>query len=227
MQVTPSEIALLLAMSLFFGLAYEEFGAQDIPNRPGAVPTFPLLALAGAARSRPEPPSTPSSPPAHCLHRRPRSPRNLDLCILSIAGERGNIRMGPHPRANLSFRSANILAYTLGALALTQPAWALVAVTVIATLLLAGRRELHRIAARVSIEEVFSVGKFLLRRMQLPAISLFALAAVGWASNRFRIRRRILFGNEARSRSFVTNEQRSNRAEGRPKAGTCLTPTNS
>ena len=27
MQVTPSEIALLLAMSLFFGLAYEEFGS--------------------------------------------------------------------------------------------------------------------------------------------------------------------------------------------------------
>ncbi len=49
MRVRPSEITLLLAISLFFGLAVEEFAAQDIPNRPGAVPTFPLLALAGAA----------------------------------------------------------------------------------------------------------------------------------------------------------------------------------
>ncbi|MHB1551848.1 MAG: hypothetical protein ACYCX6_11745 [Vulcanimicrobiaceae bacterium] len=78
MRVRPSEITLLLAISLFFGLAVEEFAAQDIPNRPGAVPTFPLLALAGAA------------------------------------------------------------------------------------LLLAGRREMHRSAARLSIEEVFTAGKFLL-----------------------------------------------------------------
>ncbi len=55
MRVTPPAIALLPAMSLFFGLAFEEFYAQDIPNRPGGVRTFPLLALAGAALYAVEP----------------------------------------------------------------------------------------------------------------------------------------------------------------------------
>ena len=38
--------ALLLALSLFFGFAFEEFHA-DQTRRPGGVRTFPLLALAG------------------------------------------------------------------------------------------------------------------------------------------------------------------------------------
>ncbi len=92
----------------------------------------------------------------------------------------------------------NILAYTLGALPLTRPAWALVAVTVIATLLLAGRRELHRIAARVPIGELFTAEKFLLLvGVALPLLPdtpiaylngitphniLLAVVAVSWLS---------------------------------------------
>ena len=154
MQVTPSEIALLLAMSLFFGLAFEEFYAQDIPNRPGGVRTFPLLALAGAALYAVEP--------------------TYSLAFIAGLGVLGTwiyayYRRLARPHSNGAASEGefvvpvcNILAYTLGALALSQPAWALVAVTVVATLLLAGRRELHRIAARVPIDEVFTAGKFLL-----------------------------------------------------------------
>jgi len=38
---------LLLALGFFFGLAFEEFHAQDHQVRPGGVRSFPLLALAG------------------------------------------------------------------------------------------------------------------------------------------------------------------------------------
>ena len=39
---------LLLALGFFFGLAFEEFHAQDQQVRPGGVRSFPLLALSGA-----------------------------------------------------------------------------------------------------------------------------------------------------------------------------------
>jgi hypothetical protein len=42
-----TNLALLLGLSLFFGLAFEEFYAHQ-RTQPGGVRTFPLLALAGA-----------------------------------------------------------------------------------------------------------------------------------------------------------------------------------
>jgi uncharacterized membrane protein (DUF4010 family) len=56
----------------------------------------------------------------------------------------------------------NVLAYVIGALAITQAPWVAVALTVAATLLLAGRTRLHAIAQTVPIEEVFTTGQFLL-----------------------------------------------------------------
>src|SRR5258706_6504751 len=47
-DVAPERLALLLGLSFFFGLAFEEFYARAAPSRPGGVRTFPLLALAGA-----------------------------------------------------------------------------------------------------------------------------------------------------------------------------------
>ena len=38
---------MLLALGFFFGLAFEEFHAQDQQVRPGGVRSFPLLALSG------------------------------------------------------------------------------------------------------------------------------------------------------------------------------------
>ena len=42
-----TNLAFLLGLSLFFGLAFEEFYAHQ-RTQPGGVRTFPLLALAGA-----------------------------------------------------------------------------------------------------------------------------------------------------------------------------------
>jgi hypothetical protein len=39
-----TNLALLLGLSLYFGLAFEELQAQQGRNQPGGVRTFPLLA---------------------------------------------------------------------------------------------------------------------------------------------------------------------------------------
>ncbi|HTA40137.1 MAG TPA: DUF4010 domain-containing protein [Candidatus Acidoferrales bacterium] len=57
---------------------------------------------------------------------------------------------------------ANVLAYVLGAIALTQPLWICVSTAVAAVLLLGGRKTLHDLAQRVPFEEVVTAGKFLI-----------------------------------------------------------------
>jgi hypothetical protein len=41
-------LALLLALTLFLGLAFEEIYKRDEPAIPGGIRTFPLVGLAGA-----------------------------------------------------------------------------------------------------------------------------------------------------------------------------------
>jgi uncharacterized membrane protein (DUF4010 family) len=57
---------------------------------------------------------------------------------------------------------SNLLAYVLGAVALTQPLWICVSTAVAAVLLLGGRKTLHDWAHRVSNQEVVTAGKFLI-----------------------------------------------------------------
>src|ERR1700680_650431 len=44
---SPTSVALLLGLSFFLGLAFEDFFAGVARNRPGGIRTFPMLALAG------------------------------------------------------------------------------------------------------------------------------------------------------------------------------------
>src|ERR1700752_2649781 len=44
---SPAGVALLLGLSFFLGLAFEDFFAQSTRRRPGGVRTFPMLALSG------------------------------------------------------------------------------------------------------------------------------------------------------------------------------------
>ena len=44
---SPVSVALLLGLSFFLGLAFEDFFAHTEPKRPGGIRTFPMLALAG------------------------------------------------------------------------------------------------------------------------------------------------------------------------------------
>ena len=49
MPTVPSwtSLALLLGLSFFFGLAFEEFYRKSGEERPGGIRTFPLLGIAG------------------------------------------------------------------------------------------------------------------------------------------------------------------------------------
>ena len=50
MDTAPSvvKLGLVLGLSFFLGLAFEDFSAHEGARRPGGIRTFPMLALAGA-----------------------------------------------------------------------------------------------------------------------------------------------------------------------------------
>src|SRR6185437_9552768 len=66
------------------------------------------------------------------------------------------------PDVELIVPVCNLLAYLLGPIALGEPPWVGVGVTVAAVLLLAGRERLHRLARRVETREIVIAGQFLL-----------------------------------------------------------------
>ncbi len=148
MPITAQDFVVLLSMALFFGLAFEKFFAPEIPQRPGGIRTFPMLALAGAG----------------CYALAPQS-GVIFAAGLAILG----LWLYAYYRVSAAAEQrdfvvpvCNLLAYLLGALAVTQAPWLVIAVTVAATMLLAGRRRLHEIAQTVPLEEIFTAGQFLL-----------------------------------------------------------------
>jgi uncharacterized membrane protein (DUF4010 family) len=64
--------------------------------------------------------------------------------------------------SSLVIPTANLLAYSLGPIAITQPPWVIVAASVTAVLLLESREALHALVRTVPREEVFTLGKFLI-----------------------------------------------------------------
>ena len=150
--VSVERLALLLGLSLFFGFAFEEFYAGELPRRPGGVRTFPLLALAGGTLYLIEP--------------------RYDAAFIAgllVVGSwiYAYVRRQSKDETNavegaFVVPACNLLAYVLGAIALTQPLWLCVGVAVAAVLLLGGRRTLHEWARRVSTQEIMTAGQFLI-----------------------------------------------------------------
>jgi uncharacterized membrane protein (DUF4010 family) len=135
-------------MALFFGLAFENFYAGQATGRPGGIRTFPMLALAGAA----------------CYALAPDSGLIFAAGLVALAlwlfGYNRSAPPGEGPEFIVPV--CNLLAYLIGALALAQPPWVVVAVAVAATLLLAGRTRLHALAQNLPIAEIFTAAQFLL-----------------------------------------------------------------
>ena len=146
-------VALLLGLSLFFGLAFEEFNIRSGLQRPGGVRTFPLLALAGAL--------------LYLLDTQRLLPLVAGLVILGawltiaywhqLGDDRAEQRS-----VELVAPVCAVLAYLIGPVALALPPWVAVAVTVAAVLLLTWREKLHALAQRVEIEEIVTAAKFLI-----------------------------------------------------------------
>jgi uncharacterized membrane protein (DUF4010 family) len=148
-----TNVALLLGLSFFFGLAFEDFYSRRGEARPGGVRTFPLLAIIGGVLYL------------------------LDPTHIAVAA--GVVVLGAwlfaYYRATLAERAENIpnrgelivpvsnlLAYLLGPIALAAPTWLAIGVTVAAVLLLAERERLHRLAERLELRELVIAGQFLI-----------------------------------------------------------------
>ena len=147
------KFALILGLSLFFGLAFEDFHAHSGLPRPGGIRTFPLLALAGGL--------------LYLLDTDRKLPLVAGLLILgawlTVAYWRQCHQRTEGDRSAIELIApiCNVLAYLIGPAALTVPPWLVVAITVTAVLLLTGRRRLHTLAQRVPIGEIVTAAQFL------------------------------------------------------------------
>jgi uncharacterized membrane protein (DUF4010 family) len=151
---SPTGVALLLGLSFFLGLAYEDFFAPINQKRPGGIRTFPMLALAGGVLYQFE--------PQHFV------PFTGGLLVLGgwlvvyyhhhvAEGDAANETGG-----SIIVPVFNVLAYLLGAVALALPPWVAVTMTVVAVLLLTGRAQLHALAQKIDLKEIITAGQFLI-----------------------------------------------------------------
>jgi uncharacterized membrane protein (DUF4010 family) len=157
MTAAASPIAgflLLLGLGFFFGLAFEEFHAQAGQARPGGVRSFPLLALAGGLLYR--------------LDTQRLLPLSVGLLVLgawlTCYYWRHVEEIDPEGRPNVGLMVpvCNVLAYLLGPIALAEPPWMAIGVSVAAVMLLTAREKLHGLARRVEVGEIITAGKFLI-----------------------------------------------------------------
>lgn len=144
--------AVLLALSLFFGFAFEEFFGDENPPVPGGIRTFPLISLAGAALFLIEPHYALAFIAGMLV-----LGAWIFLYIRAVLEGARKPADGP-----LIVPACVLIAYTLGPIALTQPLWISFAL-IVGTVLLVGSREwLHALVARVPKEEAVTLGQFLL-----------------------------------------------------------------
>src|SRR6202050_4268208 len=146
--------ALLLGLSFFLGLAFEDFFNRGTTKRPGGIRTFPLLALGGGTMYLFDP-----------LHFIPFTGGLLVLgswLFIYYQRHAGEPDEAGESNVGLVVPVLNVHAYVLGAITLALPHWIAVATTVIAVLLLTGRAQLHDLARRIEIGEIVTAGQFLI-----------------------------------------------------------------
>jgi len=176
MNVTPSatDLGLLLGLSFFLGLAFEDVFAHAGTTRPGGIRTFPMLALAGGMLYLLDP-----------LRLVPFTGGLVLLGAWLLTFYRAHIRERDEhgqPNVGLMVLLLNVHAYLLGAIALALPHWVAVGTTVVAVLLLTGRDRLHELARRVEMREIVTAGEFLILTglilPLLPAVPVTRLTSI-------------------------------------------------
>jgi uncharacterized membrane protein (DUF4010 family) len=152
-ELAPLELAgrlaLAFGLAVFLGLAFEEVYKRQERSCPGGVRTFPMLAVSGAMLYLIE--------PQHALA--------FIFGLLALAlWLHAYLRNGPpSPNAtSLMIPASNLLAYLIGPVALTQPPWMVVAVSVTAVILLGTREQFHRLIQLVPQDQLLTAGKFLI-----------------------------------------------------------------
>jgi hypothetical protein len=140
MTASPSiiDLALLLGLGFFLGLAFEDVYAHAGTSRPGGVRTFPLLALVGGMLYIFEPVYLVAFTGGLVV---------LGLWLLVYYREhiRENDEEGRH-NVGLMVSLLNVYAYVLGGITLSQPHWVAVGTTVATVLLFTAKATLHELA---------------------------------------------------------------------------------
>jgi uncharacterized membrane protein (DUF4010 family) len=154
MDPSPASVALLLGLSFFLGLAFEDFFYHATQRRPGGIRTFPLLAIGGGALYLLD--------PTHIIA------FTAGLLVLGgwlVVYYRAHLKQPDETgetNVNLIVPLLNVHAYALGAVALALPPWVAVTMTVASVLLLTGRDWLHGLAGRIDVKEIVTAGQFLI-----------------------------------------------------------------
>ncbi len=152
---SPAHIALLLGLSFFLGLAFEEYFAHTDERRPGGIRSFPMLALVGGVLYLFDP-----------VHFLPFTGGLLMLgawlLVYYLAHVHEHKTQSDEPSVGLVVPLLNVLAYLLGAVSLALDPWVAVTMTVASVLLLTGREQLHGLARRIEIREIVTAGEFLI-----------------------------------------------------------------
>jgi uncharacterized membrane protein (DUF4010 family) len=143
-------LGLALCMAIFLGLAFEGIYKLDQRANPGGIRSFPMLTTIGAVLFLLQPVSL--------------LPFGIGLGAVAI-WQHAHLRSTPVDsgrQSSLMIPTASVLAYALGPVALTQPAWVVVASAVTAVLLIESREALHRLVREIAPTEIFTLGKFLI-----------------------------------------------------------------
>ncbi len=142
-------LALVAALGIFLGLAFEETYKREDRTSPGGIRTFPMLALCGSMLYLVEP------------HYALAFVGGLLVLALWLYGAMRTVSER-EPGPTLMIPASNLLAYVLGPIGLTQHSWIVVGVSVIAALLLGARQRLHELTKQLPQEEILTAGKFLI-----------------------------------------------------------------
>lgn len=142
-------LALAVGLAVFLGLAFEGVYKSEERSSPGGVRTFPMLAIAGAMLYLIE--------PVHALA--------FVVGLIGLAAW-----LYPYLHRELPGREppslmvpvSNLLAYVIGPIALIEPPWIAVTITVAAVLLLGLRERLHRLIHVIPRDELLTLGEFLI-----------------------------------------------------------------
>jgi uncharacterized membrane protein (DUF4010 family) len=161
-------LALLLALALFLGFAFEETYKRDEPTIPGGIRTFPLVGLAGLMLYLIEP---------HWVLAFGAGLLALGAWLYAFL--RHEQLPQPGSGRTLAIPVSNLLVYALGPIALTQPPWVAVGVTVAAVLVIGARERMHGFVHLIPQDEVLTAGKFLiLVGVVLPLVPDTRLTAI-------------------------------------------------
>lgn len=152
--VNPQNLLLLLGLSFFLGLAYEDLYGRGQLHHPGGVRTFPLLSMSGVCLFLLEPRYGLVFAAGLVI---------LGLWLLAYYQyDLNHSARHEESAGGLVALTSNLLAYVLGPVTVLESSWFAIGLTVSTVLFLGARDRLHEIARQVPTDEITATGKFLI-----------------------------------------------------------------